>query len=149
VPISQASARPRPDPADRWPDLAVELAMIAATRPGLLAEVTLDGDWLTARRGPEDLALDGFRLSEVWADFFGYLPDVRTWWRAPTRPTVPEVQSAIRLPPSGQIRHLRPDFSIRPCALGTCGTPSHIGVLFLDEVGEFEPLVVDNLPTRL
>jgi predicted O-methyltransferase YrrM len=56
-------------------DLAVELAMIAATRPELLAEVTLDGDWLTARRGPEDLPLDGFRLSEVWADFFGYLPD--------------------------------------------------------------------------
>jgi hypothetical protein len=29
--------------------------------------------------------------------------------------------------------------------LGTCGTPSHNGVLLLDEVGEFEPLVLDNL----
>jgi predicted ATPase with chaperone activity len=29
--------------------------------------------------------------------------------------------------------------------LGTCGTLSHNGVLFLDEVGEFEPLVLDNL----
>jgi magnesium chelatase family protein len=29
--------------------------------------------------------------------------------------------------------------------LGTCGTLWHNGVLFLDEVGEFEPLVLDNL----
>jgi predicted O-methyltransferase YrrM len=54
-------------------DFAVELTMISATRPDLVAEVTIDGDWVTVRRGPGPFSRDGFRLSESWSDFFDYL----------------------------------------------------------------------------
>lgn len=54
-------------------DLAVELMMISATSPGLIEEVRIDGDWLSARRGTADIPLDTFRLDDSWTDFFGYL----------------------------------------------------------------------------
>lgn len=54
-------------------DLAVELMMIRATSPGVIDEVRIDGEWVTARRGPAPLPRDGFRLDRAWKDFFGYL----------------------------------------------------------------------------
>lgn len=54
-------------------DLAVELTMISATNPEVIAEVRANGEWLSARRGPAELPLDGFRLDDCWTDFFGYL----------------------------------------------------------------------------
>ena len=54
-------------------DLAVELMMIGATRPDVIEEVRIDGEWLTARRGTADLPRDDFRLDDTWTDFFGYL----------------------------------------------------------------------------
>jgi predicted O-methyltransferase YrrM len=54
-------------------DLAVELMMISATNQGVVEEVSLGGEWLTARRGEADLPRDGFRLDDSWTDFFGYL----------------------------------------------------------------------------
>lgn len=54
-------------------DLAIELTMVAATRPDLVSEVTIDADWLTVRRGEGDLPLDSFHLSAVSHDYFGYL----------------------------------------------------------------------------
>lgn len=59
-------------------DLAVELMMISATNPGVVGQVCVDGEWLTARRGGDDLPLDGFRLDGAWTDFFGYLPESST-----------------------------------------------------------------------
>ncbi len=60
----------------RWrplADFAVELAMIRASKPDLVDEVTITGEWLTARRGSAELPLDDFRLDDCWTDFFGYL----------------------------------------------------------------------------
>lgn len=54
-------------------DLAVELMLIRAAHPDLLAEVYLDGDWLLVRRGEAPLPLDGFRLADQWIDAYGYL----------------------------------------------------------------------------
>lgn len=54
-------------------DLAVELMMISATNPGIIEEVRIDGEWLTARRGSAELPRDSFRLDDTWTDFFGYL----------------------------------------------------------------------------
>ncbi|MET0902830.1 MAG: class I SAM-dependent methyltransferase [Acidimicrobiales bacterium] len=54
-------------------DLAVELMMISATNPGVIEEVRIDGEWLSARRGDADLPRDGFRLDDNWTDVFGYL----------------------------------------------------------------------------
>lgn len=59
----------------RWrplADLAVELMMIRASKPDLIEEVTITGEWLTARRGTADLPLDEFRLDACWTDSFGY-----------------------------------------------------------------------------
>ncbi len=83
---SAAAAVDRADPASfaaldlqataRWrplTDLAVDFMMIRASQPGLIDEVTIDGDWLTARRGPVELPLDGFGLDDWRTDFFGYL----------------------------------------------------------------------------
>lgn len=55
-------------------DLAVELTMIAATVPDVIAELRFDSHWLTVRRGGADLPVDDFRLDQHWTDFFGYLP---------------------------------------------------------------------------
>lgn len=54
-------------------DLAVALAMVAATRPGLVSELTVTEDWLVARRGPASLPAEGFRLADAWSDPFAYL----------------------------------------------------------------------------
>ncbi len=54
-------------------DLAVELTMICATRPDLIADVSVDSDWVSVRRGPADVPRDDFRLDDAWTDFFGYL----------------------------------------------------------------------------
>jgi hypothetical protein len=58
---------------DRRPmaDLAVVM-MTAATRPGLIDEVTVDSDWLTVRRGDAEAPADEFRLRAAWNDAFGY-----------------------------------------------------------------------------
>lgn len=53
-------------------DLAIELSMVAATRPDLIRELRIDHEWITVRRGSGDLD-DGFRLDAVWRDHFGYL----------------------------------------------------------------------------
>jgi hypothetical protein len=60
---------------DRRPmtDLAVAMMMTAATRPGLIGEVTVDSGWLTVRRGDDEVSADEFRLAEPWYDAFGYL----------------------------------------------------------------------------
>ncbi len=63
---------------DRRPmaDLAVAMMMTAATRPGLIGELTVDSDWLTVRRGDDEVPADEFRLGEPWYDAFGYLSDM-------------------------------------------------------------------------
>jgi predicted O-methyltransferase YrrM len=60
---------------DRRPmaDLAVAMMMTAATRPGLICELTVDSEWLTVRRGDDEVSADEFRLGEPWYDAFGYL----------------------------------------------------------------------------
>ena len=65
----------RVEAADRRPmaDLAVAMMMTAATRPGLIGEVTVDSGWLTVRRGDDEVSADEFRLGEPWYDAFGYL----------------------------------------------------------------------------
>lgn len=59
-------------------DLAVELMMLAATAPEVVAEVRIDSHWLTVRRGGAELPVDDFRLDRRWNDFFGYLPGSRS-----------------------------------------------------------------------
>lgn len=54
-------------------DLAIELTMICTSRPDVVSEVRLEADWLTARRGDGAVSPDAFRLSDSWADYFGYL----------------------------------------------------------------------------
>jgi predicted O-methyltransferase YrrM len=54
-------------------DLAIELTMICTSRPDVVSEVRLEPDWLTARRGDGAVSPDDFRLSDSWADYFGYL----------------------------------------------------------------------------
>ena len=54
-------------------DLAVELTMIATTRRDVVAELRIDANWLSVRRGDGELPRDGFRLTDAWTDFFGYL----------------------------------------------------------------------------
>jgi predicted O-methyltransferase YrrM len=60
---------------DRRPmaDLAVAMMMTAATRPGLIGELTVDSEWLTVRRGDDKVPADEFRLGEPWYHAFGYL----------------------------------------------------------------------------
>ncbi len=64
-------------------DFAVELTMISATRPDIVAEVSTDADWLAVRRGSAGLSRDEFRLDDCWRDYFGYL----------TNPTDPSQKS--------------------------------------------------------
>lgn len=54
-------------------DLAVELTMIAAVAPDVVASVEVDAHWIAVRRGPAELPTDGFRLDQHWGDPFGYL----------------------------------------------------------------------------
>jgi SAM-dependent methyltransferase len=54
-------------------DLAVELTMIRASRPDVIAELCIDGEWLMVRRGSAFLRLDEFRLADLWTDYFRYL----------------------------------------------------------------------------
>lgn len=58
-------------------DLAVELSMVAATRPDVVAAVELTEGWIKVRRGPAPLPVGGFRLSDQWADHFAYLRTAR------------------------------------------------------------------------
>lgn len=65
-----------PDDAPVRPlaDLAVELAMITASRPGVIADLQIDNQWIAVRRGSVELPLDDFRLDDTWTDVFDYLP---------------------------------------------------------------------------
>ena len=62
-----------PDAPRPLADLAVELAMVTAGNPGVIAEIRLDRHWIWMRRGDEPLPRDGFRLASAWGDHFGYL----------------------------------------------------------------------------
>jgi Methyltransferase domain len=65
-----------PDSMRPLSDLAVELTMIRAWQPDVIADVRLDGDWVTVRRGPAELSADSFRLDDQWTDAYGYLPSI-------------------------------------------------------------------------
>lgn len=72
--VDRAGIEPPPGPPARpMADLAVELAVLAATRPDLVADLRVDADWLTVRRGPAELGTDELVLDDAWADVYGYL----------------------------------------------------------------------------
>jgi hypothetical protein len=43
---------------------ALELALVAATRPGVISEVTLRRSWAIVRRGPRDLDPSSFAAAD-------------------------------------------------------------------------------------
>lgn len=55
-------------------DLGVELLLAAALSSDAIASVTFNQYWIEIRRGPTRLDPDGFRLSDLYHDYFGYLP---------------------------------------------------------------------------
>jgi predicted O-methyltransferase YrrM len=60
-------------PADWQPlsRLAIELLLTRAGSGEVVEEVALDEFWLTVRRGPGELDLEGFRLADAYHDHFG------------------------------------------------------------------------------
>jgi predicted O-methyltransferase YrrM len=50
--------------------MVVELILARATSGDAIAELTVDGHWVTVRRGPADLD-DGFALADLYVDYFG------------------------------------------------------------------------------
>ena len=67
-------AEAQPDKEVPLSRLAVELLLTAASLGDAVASVSVDRYWLTVQRGPAPLDPDSFRLSDLYADYFGFLP---------------------------------------------------------------------------
>ena len=50
--------------------LLVELVLARASSSGAVAEITVDGHWIVARRGAADLDPETFRLGDLYTDHF-------------------------------------------------------------------------------
>jgi predicted O-methyltransferase YrrM len=59
---------PRPQPLTR---LAIELMLARATSGDAVEEISLDGHWITVRRGQAELDPETFQLRDLYKDHFG------------------------------------------------------------------------------
>ena len=51
--------------------LLIQLVLARASSGEAVAEIVIDGDWITVRRGPGPLDPDTFRLTDLYTDHFG------------------------------------------------------------------------------
>lgn len=51
--------------------LLIQLVLARATSGDAVAEITVDGNWITVRRGPGDLDPGTFRVADLYTDHFG------------------------------------------------------------------------------
>jgi predicted O-methyltransferase YrrM len=57
------------------PRLALQLLLMTVASPGIVSSVTLDRQWLTVRRGPEELDPTSFTVVDGYADPFRWLEE--------------------------------------------------------------------------
>ena len=68
------SAQPPTPPEPSLGQLAVELVLACASSSDVVAEVTVNEHWIAVRRGPAEVEPSGFRLGDLYRDYFGFLP---------------------------------------------------------------------------
>lgn len=66
----QADQPERHEPLTR---LLIQLVLARAASGDAVAEITVDGNWITVRRGPGDLDPGTFRVADLYTDHFGLI----------------------------------------------------------------------------